>query len=84
MICNSKEIKNILYDIYSDNKNFRNYIKNLLNKNTLNFSVEEIIKELLEPIIKTKKKNIKKSKKKILKQEKKSSIKKKKIKKILT
>ena len=84
LICNSKEIKNILYDIYSDNKNFRNYIKNLLNKNTLNFSVEEIIKELLEPIIKTKKKNIKKSKKKILKQEDKSSIKKEIIDQILT
>ena len=76
LMCNSKQIKNILYDIYSENQNLRNYIKDILNKNTLNLTVEEIIKDLLEPIINIKKKNTRQLNKKILKQDDKNSIKK--------
>ena len=84
LICNSKEIKNILYDIYSENQNLKDYIIDLLKKNSLNFTVEEILKDLLEPIINPRTKNPKKKKKKIFKIDDKNSIKKEIILKILS
>ncbi len=77
LICSSQEIKEIIFEIYNENKILRNYLSKKLNEYNINFPIEEIISKLVEPIEQKddKKKNKKNKKKKILNQKEKEEIK---------